>query len=109
MTMICNYCKKYIPFGDEIYCYETGKFYCSGMCKEKDLKIFLSLCKDLVSACMQADNTEGRNIPADVAYFYWEAPNACWGSKEKMDEWIKSKKSIKEANHETVGTETLKL
>ena len=47
------------------------------------------ICNDLREACAMADDVNIRNLPAYVAYFYNEAPSPCWGSREKMDEWIK--------------------
>ena len=47
------------------------------------------ICNDLRQACATADDVNLRNIPAYVAYFYNEAPSPCWGSREKMDKWIK--------------------
>ncbi len=45
------------------------------------------ICNDLMEAVARADDTNIRNLPAYVAYFYNEAPSLCWGSKEKFDKW----------------------
>ena len=52
---------------------------------------FLSavICNDLKKAVSFADETNLRNLPAYVGYFYNEAPSACWGSPKKMKEWLK--------------------
>ena len=52
---------------------------------------FLSavICNDLVEACGRGDPESLRNLPAIVAWLYNEAPAECWGSREKMDAWIK--------------------
>lgn len=47
------------------------------------------ISNDLAEACGRADWENLRNLPAFVAYLYNEAPAPCWGSKEKMDAWVK--------------------
>lgn len=47
------------------------------------------ICNDLFTAVGKADEENLENLPAYAAYFYNEAPSACWGSKEKMEAWIK--------------------
>ena len=47
------------------------------------------ICNDLREAVGRADDENIRNLPAYVAYFYNEAPSLCWGSKEKMEAWLK--------------------
>ncbi len=46
---------------------------------------------DFFTACGFADDENMSNLPAYAAYFYNEAPSNCWGSKEKMNAWIKQK------------------
>jgi len=48
------------------------------------------ICNNLKEAVWQADDENIRNLPAYVTYFHNEAPSACWGSKEAMDQWIAS-------------------
>ena len=48
---------------------------------------------DLSEAFGRADHECLTNLPAIVAYFYNEAPSACWGSPEKMEKWLESGKS----------------
>jgi hypothetical protein len=49
------------------------------------------ICNDLKAAVENADDENMANLPAFVGYFYNEAPFNCWGSKEKMENWLKSK------------------
>lgn len=42
---------------------------------------------DLREAVGCADDTNIRNLPAYVGYFYNEAPSQCWGSFEKVEAW----------------------
>jgi len=42
---------------------------------------------DLKEACARADDENLRVIPIYVAWLYKEAPNVCWGSKEKVHAW----------------------
>lgn len=49
------------------------------------------LQNNLTEACTKADNENMRNLPAYVAYLYNEAPEICWGSVEKVTEWLKGK------------------
>ena len=55
---------------------------------------FLSgiISNDLREAVSNADDENLHNIPAFVAYFYNEAPSACWGSPEQMQDWMKAKR-----------------
>ena len=55
------------------------------------------ICNDLKEAVGRADDNNINNLPAYVAYFYNKAPSGCWGSKKKMDSWIKI---IREAREE---------
>ena len=48
------------------------------------------ICNNLKESVGQADDENMDNLPAYVGYFYNEAPSACWGSKEAMDQWIAS-------------------
>ena len=47
------------------------------------------LSNDLKGAFGRADEENLRNLPAYVAYLYNEAPAMCWGSKERMEAWMK--------------------
>lgn len=40
-------------------------------------------------ACFRADDENIHNLPAYAAYFYNEVSFESWGSKEKMEKWIK--------------------
>jgi len=46
------------------------------------------ICNDLREAVGRADDENMQNLTAFVGYFYNEAPGRCWGSPEKMKEWI---------------------
>ena len=52
---------------------------------------FLSaiITNDLAEAVGRADDENLHNLPAYVAYFYNEAPSTCWGSPNKMRDWLK--------------------
>ena len=54
------------------------------------------ICNDLFEAISRADDTNMRNLPAYIGYFYNKAPSECFGSKEKMDAWIKAKRTTPE-------------
>ena len=47
------------------------------------------ISNDLKEACGRADEENMKNLPAYVAYLYNEAPAMCWGSKERMEAWMK--------------------
>lgn len=44
---------------------------------------------NLSEACSRADDENIKNLPAFVAYLYNNAPSTCWGSPEKVAEWLK--------------------
>jgi hypothetical protein len=46
------------------------------------------ICNDLREATGRADDGNLLNLPAFVAYFYNEAPAACWGNAQKMEAWL---------------------
>ena len=43
---------------------------------------------DLVGAAGYADEENLRNLPAYAAYMYNEMPAICWGSEEKVNNWL---------------------
>lgn len=49
------------------------------------------ICNDLRTAVAQADDHNIVNLRAYLAYLHNEAPGDCWGSRENMLAWIKSK------------------
>lgn len=49
------------------------------------------ICNDLKNAVGYADDENIQNLPAYVGYFYNNAPIGCWGSKNAMKIWAKSK------------------
>jgi len=46
------------------------------------------LSNDLVGAVSYADDTNIHNIPTIVKWLYNEVPQGCWGSSDKVTEWI---------------------
>jgi hypothetical protein len=44
---------------------------------------------DLAKACVRADTTNLKNLPAIVIWLRNEAPSECWGSPEKNKSWLK--------------------
>ena len=83
-----------------IYTSHSGKYYIparmmEGIIRYIDKRIkpgdFLTavITNDLTEAVSRADEENMQNLPAYVNYFYNEAPSPCWGSKEKMEEWLK--------------------
>lgn len=50
------------------------------------------ICNDLKEAVGKADEENMANLPAFVAYFYNETPFNCWGSKERLEAWLKNEK-----------------
>lgn len=49
------------------------------------------ICNDLKESFIKADDTNIARMFDIVCFFYNEAPYDCWGSKEKMLQWMKSK------------------
>ena len=60
------------------------------------------LTNDLADACGRADDENMANIPAYIAYLWNEVPSVCWGSKEKVDAWLKKFQMAREALKEEV-------
>jgi hypothetical protein len=58
------------------------------------------LRNDLKDAVGRADDTNLRNIPAFVSFFYNCAPAQCWGSIEQFEAWRTMHQRIREANAE---------
>ena len=54
---------------------------------------FLSavLSNNLHEAVTRADDENVKNLPAYLGYLVNEAPSNCWGSREKVKEWIQVK------------------
>ncbi len=46
------------------------------------------ICNDLQEAVVRADDENVENLQAYVAYFCNEVPSDCWGSVQKMKDWI---------------------
>ena len=47
---------------------------------------------DLREACAMADDENVKVIPIYVNWLYNEAPSACWGSPEKVANWLADRK-----------------
>lgn len=50
------------------------------------------ISNDLKSAIFHADDENLPNLSAYVSYLYLEAPGNCWGSRQKMLDWINIKR-----------------
>lgn len=48
------------------------------------------ICNDLVNAVSHADSKNYPELRNIVQYLYNHCPATCWGSDEKMQEWLKS-------------------
>jgi len=48
------------------------------------------ISNDLSEAMGRADEENMAQLPAYVNYFYNHTPCTCWGSKEKMEAWVKN-------------------
>ena len=46
------------------------------------------LCNDLKGAVGSADSTNINLIPEYVSFLYNNAPSTCWGSVEKVQNWL---------------------
>jgi hypothetical protein len=55
---------------------------------------FLSavLSNDLRKAVSRADETNMQLLSRYVIWFYNHAPASCWGSPERVDEWMRSRR-----------------
>lgn len=47
------------------------------------------LANDLKGAVMRADSINKMSIPQYVEFCTWALPMACWGSYEKVSQWLK--------------------
>jgi hypothetical protein len=47
------------------------------------------LRNDLSGAIAHADDTSMRNLRRISQFIYCNIPRVCWGSKERVDEWLK--------------------
>ncbi len=58
--------------------------------------LYAALCNDLTETITHADDDNMRNLPALVTYLYWNIPSNCWGSKEKVDQYIANQSTSQE-------------
>lgn len=42
---------------------------------------------DLAEASLRADDVNRTNLHRYVSFLYWQAPQSCWGSPEKVKAW----------------------
>jgi hypothetical protein len=49
------------------------------------------LCNDLMEAVGRADTENLAALKEIVQYVYWELPGLCWGSRDRMNQWIDSR------------------
>lgn len=47
------------------------------------------LSNDLREACARADETNQRTLYRHVAFLWNHAPASCWGSEERVMDWVK--------------------
>ncbi len=47
------------------------------------------ICNDLVESFKLADDINCLRMKDYASFLYWEIPSNAWGSKEKMEAWIK--------------------
>lgn len=48
------------------------------------------LSNDLVSSFAYADKENKPHLQEIIDYIYWEIPGSCWGSPDKVSEWLKA-------------------
>lgn len=60
---------------------------------------------DLFGAIGHADATNLKHISDIVKYVYCQTPSGCWGSKKKVDEWLKAKMEEFHVQHDCGGKE----
>jgi len=46
------------------------------------------VCNDLREACARADDTNRPRLAEIVSWFYTYAPSSCWGSEQRVSEWL---------------------
>lgn len=77
--------------------YEIPEYMRDGLIRYVEYKIepsgFLRaiLENNLVEAVVQADINNITNLPAYANYLYNHIPSICWGSPEKVNDWLKMK------------------
>jgi len=62
--------------------------------------LYLVLSNDFVHALGQADSINTARIVDYAKFLYLELPTACWGSREKVDAWIKLHADARKAANE---------
>lgn len=49
------------------------------------------ITNDFINAVSYADGENVKNLPAYANFFYNHVPSTCWGSKEKMEAWMRER------------------
>ena len=74
---------------------ETIDLYVSHGCEPGGF-VYAVLCNDLFGAIARADIENRANLQAICQYIYNDICSDCWGSKEKVQSWMKQKRAEKE-------------
>lgn len=56
--------------------------------------LYAVLSNNLKESIARADPKNMQNIPAIVGFIYNYAPEQCWGSEEKVKEWLNPPKEV---------------
>ena len=65
--------------------------------------LYAVLTNNLSEAIGRADENNMKCIVGIVRYIYNECPAACWGSEDRVMEWLKREKEVVDGN-DTVAT-----
>jgi hypothetical protein len=49
------------------------------------------LCNDLFGAVRKADHINKTQLPEICSYIYMDIPGNCWGSPQKVKEWLEGR------------------
>ena len=58
------------------------------------------LSNDLTEACNRADEENQHKLYEYVFFFYNYAPRKCWGSRERLEDWIMLRNEARERERE---------
>jgi len=64
--------------------------------------LFMVLCNDLAGACKHADVYNRRKLFEYIEFLSNHAPEICWGSKAKVNNWLLSFQLPKEGDHDSI-------
>lgn len=65
--------------------------------------LYLILCNDFVHALGHADDINTARIVDYAKFLYWELPSGCWGSEEKVKNWIAVHEEARKADKKEGG------